>query len=656
MTLNKQRVVAAVLVLLVVASGAAAYTTFFTAESGVTYEADNGLIVTANTDHGLDDANPFNSSDTLYVGGVEISATSAASVTVDQFRGDRTQLSSIDTAGGTLTVDPDDKSAVDIAGAVTALAWEDAAIAGRNQMTYSASGTGTITATGLEADTDWTVATPSGELVDSGTTTSSGEAAIDVDAGTDVELILFTNHAPNASNFSPSDGTQLSESTVNFTTDISDHELGMVQGDEVEAELVVNNETVGSTNVTSNQTVSFTQEFTEGGSIDYYWVLSDSYGETTTTDTRTITTPSMLYVRNVTAPDELVSSGTATVTFYGGENEETIVEREVTNGTASMDNLPIDQEFTAVVEAEGYHSRPVVIQSLYDQSDVYLLPKQNASGDIVEVNFRLDDKTGRFSGEDTQLIVQRPISLNNSTNWENVVADDISASSELSTLLVNQQRYRLIVRNNEEARSLGAYTPSGPADPEIIPIGEIQIGGDAEANGTLFGATIGPGDNTTDSTQYIRMRYNDPSEATEEFSVTITNESGTVLYDATTAGPFGEFTDTVPVNASQGELLNVSYTAVRDGEPDASGEVTLGQPSCTWCVDMDRRLVNILSAISIVAVIGLVAPQDGALAGAAGLLWAIALVIGFNIPIPGPAIGLATGYATIFIVGRGGGG
>jgi len=188
--------------LLLLASGAAAYSAIFDAGAGTTYETPSGLLVEPSNDHGLEGANPFTDSETVYVDGVEFSADGSGSLDVDQFRGDRTELSGIDATSSTITVDPDDKSAMAISGDVTALAWEDAALDGSTQITYSADSSGTITATDLPSDTEWTAATPDGELVDSGTTSGSGEADIDVDSAEDEELILFTNDAPVVDNSS----------------------------------------------------------------------------------------------------------------------------------------------------------------------------------------------------------------------------------------------------------------------------------------------------------------------------------------------------------------------------------------------------------------------------------------------------------------------
>jgi len=184
-----------VLVVLVLAGGAAAYTTLFTAGAGTSYETASGLEVSTTIDQDLSEQNPFVDDNTVVLEDTNFSANGSASLTVDQFSGTTTDLSSIDASTNAITVNPSDKSAITVDGDVTELSFEDARLDATSQITYSANGAGTLTVTGLPASTDFAARTTSGTLLTSATTTSSGSAEIPVEAATDEGIVLL---APDA--------------------------------------------------------------------------------------------------------------------------------------------------------------------------------------------------------------------------------------------------------------------------------------------------------------------------------------------------------------------------------------------------------------------------------------------------------------------------
>jgi hypothetical protein len=417
------------------------------------------------------------------------------------------------------------------------------------------------------------------------------------------ESILFTNHAPEADNLSPPDGTELTQSTVDFSVDVSDAEFTTAQGDTVTAELFVDGSSVGAETVTSNQTVTISHELTQGGDHTYHWELSDSYGATTSTPTNTVTVPAELEVWDVNN-DTLIDQGNATVTFFGGDNEQQIVEREVTNGTVSLAGLPTDTEFTVAVRAEGYFTRQVIITSLYEQSRVWMLSK--SVSDAVEVTFRLDDRTGEFANSDeTQLRVQRPITINNTTEWRDVIGDDISATSDLATVLQNDQRYRLIIENDVQSRILGSYTPSGPADPEVIPIGRVNFQADTEA-GTALDASL-----LNETSPAVRVMFRDPDQQATSLKYRITNttegaNSTVVVANMTVSDP-GGFTSVTEVLPEGTTLDDSTYLvelwAYQDGELMEKQSVSVGQLSGPgdWTAGVNEGLLNLAGFVLIVS-------------------------------------------------------
>jgi hypothetical protein len=275
-------VLAAVLFIVTGAAGAA--DTFVTAPAGSTYETDSGLQVTPTVDHGVPQ-DPFDGSDTVVLSDATFTASGPASLNISQFNGTRTELSSIDASSNAITIDPDDKSQVTVSGGVTALSFSDAEIDGTTQFNYSASSSGTITLTGLPANTDFAAATPGGTVLDTGTTDASGTADISVSSATDRDVILLEPSAPQLSNGSPSGNETTRFENETLSIDVADADFATDAGDDITLEWSVNGSTVGTTTVTSNGTATFDVGPLPDGTHNWSVTATDSYGETTTSST-----------------------------------------------------------------------------------------------------------------------------------------------------------------------------------------------------------------------------------------------------------------------------------------------------------------------------------------------------------------------------------
>jgi len=602
-------------------TGVVAAATLFSADSGVSYEAPSGLEVTAGVSHDVQDSNPFIDSETLYLDGVTVSSAGETSVTIDQFTGSRTTLSSIDATNATISVDPDDKSAVLIDGQVTDLAWEDASLDGTAQITYSADGDGTITATGLQSDTAFAAATTTGEVLTTGTTSASGEATINVSAATDSDIVLlkpsspelsngqpntdttryedqtlqidlndgdfgtdagddvtlewyvdgnlentttatangtvsadvgpfddgthewqvvatddygeavtsanFTwtieHAAPEVSNRQPADGSALSEREQEFSIDISDSDFAF-DGDTVDATLFIDGESVGSETLSANGSASITTTISEGGGHEYYWVVSDRYGLETTTSTFSFDIPSELRIYNESSPDNLVDNVTVEILFYGGpDGDQFTFQRETSNGVVDMSGLPVDQEFVVVASADGYNNRRIYVESLFQQASVFLLPESSTAAYNV---FQIDDKSGSYPPGETRLIIQRGLNKSGNFSWYTVSGDFFGGTNSHETYLRYNQRYRLIVENNQgDRRVIGAYMALDESNPKVITISSIVVsppdGQNYYANTWIDDATEDDGKKT------LKFSYNDPDKLTDSLDLVI-HERGNV--------------------------------------------------------------------------------------------------------------------------------
>lgn len=650
MTLSKRRLVAVVLALALLAGGAIAYTTVFTAGGGTSYETDSGLVVNTATDHGLDDANPFNGSFEVYINGLSVTASGDAEVTIDQFEGSTTDLSGIDASANLVDVNPGDKPSAGINGDVTDLSWSAASLEGDEvALTYSASGSGDLAMTDLAPDTDWSAATPQGELVDNGTTTAGGEAAINVDPATNQDVILFTNHAPQATNLSPSNGTQLTTSSTEFQVDVNDTEFPTQQGDEVTATLYIDDTAVDSETVTTNTTVSIAQEFPEGGDHDYYWQLEDAYGATNTTDTNTVLSPSSLAIRSETNPEQLVSDANVNITYYYGDE---ILRANTTTGEVDLAGLPVDEPIIARAEADGYHPRTAAITDLYQQDTLYLL---NNSLDSHQLIFDISDPTGLYPRSETILEVQRDINLSGNTEWR-TVAGDVFGAQGVTTDLQAGERYRLVIRNLDtmETAVLGAFTPTGSQQITLEPEStEVDIG--LEENVSVgYGAHRGPGGES------IVVEYTDPDQETDTLTFNIHergNESNVLLAN-TSFSSLGNLSYSEPLSASeQNQTWVVDFHWTR-GTTSSHAWTTLGTGTRSLLPSSLDPVYRVSVGVAILLITALLFSQLNVGVGAVvtslvgGLLWYLGFL---DTVTTGPAIVLSLAVGGLVYYNSGGG-
>jgi len=561
MKFDKSKVVV-LLVLLVAVGGAVAYSVFFTAGSGTSYETDTGLTVSTNVDHGLNDSNPFVDNSTLYVDGVSFSAAGPAQVTVEEFRGNRTRLSSIDATTHAISVDPDDKSAIEISGDVTALAWENASLDGTAQLTYSATGSGTIVVDGLQSNVSYAAVTTGGTLLSSGETSDSGEATVDVVQGSDQDVVLLQPSSATVSNADaqPSDGSSTDTLDVTLSVPVSDRDFASDAGDEVQATFYLDGDAIATQNITANGSVSTSTTVDVGGSHSWHVELVDSYGLTSESEVFSFETPSKLQIYNESDPSQLVDQNVSVeIRVYDDDADTTrVYERTTSDGSISLAGLPIDG-FTVIARADGFYFRRIYVQSLYDQQEVFLLPTSVAANYQV---FTLDDRSGQYSPGETRLEIRRALNQSGTLEWRTISGDQFGAANSYKTYLRDDVRYRLYVINeNGDRRLIGSYMSLDEVNPKQILVRDVRV---EVPDGDRYSAVAYVTDNDV-----LTFAYRDLADQTDELRLKIheRGNSSNVLEETTVASVNGNWTYS---RSLSGDNANTSW--VVDWSVDRNGQ------------------------------------------------------------------------------------
>ena len=372
--------------------------------------------------------------------------------------------------------------------------------------------------------------------------------------------------------------------------------------------------------------------------------------------------PSVLSVFNASQPTQLADGVTLTVRVFDQEGQ--VYQREVTDGTMPLSGIPTDQPLTITIQedsTEKYVYRRTVIESVFDQQEVYLLSSQNTN--VANVIFELDDRTGDYPPVDTILYVKRPVTKDfdsdgtNETRYQNVVGDTFG-SGTFPTVLEANERYRLVVQNQQgQQRVIGSYTAQLD-DRSTIRITGIDIPIDGDS-GYAAGMNSFQQDTDDDGVEenYIRYTYRDPSKQTESLTWTLTSDKNdSTIEQGSTTGPLGTYIVTTQVPHS---VENTSYELDWTGQREQSDGSDEEIGGTVWAGDVpniplpiDPQWLELLGIVLIVGMAGLVVIVDGAIAAVAATGTASILTVLGIVTIPLPALALGGVISIVAVIGR----
>jgi len=375
--------------------------------------------------------------------------------------------------------------------------------------------------------------------------------------------------------------------------------------------------------------------------------------------------PAELKVFEEANPNQLVDGVTLRVRVFGNDS---VIERSVSDGKMDLTGIPSDEQVVITVaddSSSDYAYRRIVLESLEQQSDIYLL-NTTVNPDDVDVIFELQDRTGRYPASSTRLYIEKPITKDfdgdgtDTTRYQTIAGDFFGGTAEFVTVLEAQERYRLRIENSQgDIRMLGSYTAQ-LNDRVTLNIGRISLEADAES-GYVADVTTFLNDSDGDGyeEQFARVTYVDIERQTESFDFVFRNRTNsTVVASQTMQGSFGEFSAVYQVAENETDATyRLTWNATRE-QANGTDSVNSGTryagsiPGFFDQIPLDPRWAALIGYVSIVAVAGLVVISEPALGGVAAVGWASALTIIGIVSIPAPALGLGGALSVIALIGR----
>jgi len=551
----------------------------------------------------------------------------AARVHQDDLEGATTTVTEIEPDGGDVVLDPGDKPAVTVADGIDEISFASMTVDdSETDFTYSASSTASVTVNEIGASDETVIAVAAdGTVLDQTTADSSGSATFSALDSGDYEVQLATTADPELSNGEPSAGETVTETPVELSIDVEDADFDTDQGDEVEVTFYDGDDSeIGTDTVLENGTASTHYDDPIAGENEWYAVAEDSYGNEVTSDTFEFATPSIIELRDESDPEELVETeADVEVTFFAGRD---VFERTTDDGTVSLEGLPADESFTVQADAEGYINRQVVIESITDQQEIYLLPED---GDNVEVGFTLNDPSGQFTPANTRVSVLKPIRQNDTTEFRTVAADDFGEAG-YSTLLERDQRYIVEVTDTEtgEQQDMGPFVATSSREIELQ-VDDFTFDFTGEDAGYRWGAQY-QNDSAGASIDFD-MEINQSVLAAESLEVTITDgATGDVIYSDTTIEPETvSKTATIPTDIEDPETRQwqVEWVMTTVEGEEFRGSTVVGASQLPLDLPgVSEDVLNVVSVLIILMVAGMFSAANVTVGGivtslVAGGLW-----------------------------------
>ena len=615
----KRKVLIGLGVLLLLITGAVLATTVhWSATSTVEFEAVDGPAISLDENGDFTSDRPIPDKNTVDLGTIELSSSGQTSASLASIEGSQTTLSNV--AGESiLWADHTDAQRIGVQG-VDGVTW-DAVDLQVDETEISVTGSGTLYVDGFDPDEYVRV-----DLNDENTiqqADADGIVALTV-SGEDITFLEASQpelHSPD-----PVNEERIGETPITLQAQLEHDDIN---AETIELSWFLNDELVQSTTTTDEGSVSIEiDNFAEG--VNQWRVEAEDSTGGTDSIAGSFATPATLEIRDEINPNQLVDSVETEieVTFFG--DEQTVETRTTTDGTVDMTGLPLDEEFTVQIDADGYYTRQSIARSVVERQEIYIL---NETADVVESQFKIEDPTATFNPDNSRVFVKKPIERDGVTEYRVVVADDLG-SGGWTTTLAQGQRYIIEVENTEtgEIREMGPYVAT-VSEVVTLEVDEISF----DFTDTIEDIPYSWNAAYQNITEPAVSFQFEADETIEEFHVTVHkqhNES-VVILDETRTNYNGiiDLTGLIPEHVDNPDQTNwiVEWTAVIGGEEISSTTVVSASQLNPSIIGVGDEILSVMGVLIIFVVAGMFSQANvsiGAIVTSvvAGGLWMVGII------------------------------
>jgi hypothetical protein len=339
--------------------------------------------------------------------------------------------------------------------------------------------------------------------------------------------------------------------TVVLAVNVTDADI--TYEDYLHAAFYVDGEYVGASSRTTNGELQVNIHTFTGGYHEWYAVVTDSWGGSTTTDTEGFYVYSTLYVRDEQDYDNLITGANITVNFYTENFSATI---ESVDGTIDLTGLPT-QNLLVTASAEGYHHRKTIITNLFNEQTIYLI---DGSANVIYNTFELNRQSLEYKPSEYILRINKP--MNGSV--DTVFCSYFDFDAKCGAYLIADDVYQLVIEDPEGTQINYGWVYPDPDGTIVITLTEMEY--TEFYNGWLkYNFTV---DRTVDS---VTFNY----ESTEDVILAsmVVTADGEELYNATSTNDDDIFnyvstenaiTTTITVQTAVETFTAVHYTVFQE--------------------------------------------------------------------------------------------
>jgi len=316
-------------------------------------------------------------------------------------------------------------------------------------------------------------------------------------------------------------------------------------GDSLTVTFTLDGSQIDQQTITSNQTVSTSipSNGQTGGEHDVTISVDDDYSNSDSASSA-YRVPDTLFVRNESKYSQLVAADGQVRFFTEGD----VYTRSAGNGKVNLTGLPVNKNFIVEVQPtkENYTDRTVYLQSIYEQTDVFVL--NTSAYPTIQSRFVLDDPTGEYDSS-TVVQIQRVVNVSGNDEYRTIAADEFGTEG-VTVTLEEDQRYEIaVVGPDGDTQSVGPYrseigeTVSVRPSPASVNLTQGQ-------DGFAYGSNL-----NNDTLEY---QYQDPLQDTDKLTVWIyeRGNQSNLLQPNETAFDLGNYSGIATLS---GEEINTEW-------------------------------------------------------------------------------------------------